>query len=78
LFSGILEELKKVKTKFGGLPGDGDMQGAAKALNRLQEVYRFNVTEFTRGNILGLQVLTLNLTGANPTIFEFTATTPAL
>jgi hypothetical protein len=54
-FSETLSDLKKVKTKFGGLPSDTDLQGAAKALNRLQEIYRLNVTQFSRGNILGLQ-----------------------
>ena len=53
--SETLSDLKKVKTKFGGLPSDTDLQGAAKALNRLQEIYRLNVTQFSRGNILGLQ-----------------------
>ncbi len=56
LLSETLAELKKVKTKFGGLPNDADLQGAAKALNRLQEIYKFNVTQFSRGNILGVQV----------------------
>ena len=55
LISGTISELKRVKTKFGGLPNDGDLQGAAKALNRLQEMYKFNVTQFSRGNILGIQ-----------------------
>ena len=53
--SETLSELKKVKSKYGGLPNDGDLQGAAKALNRLQEMYKFNVSQFSRGNILGVQ-----------------------
>lgn len=47
--------LSRVKNKYGGAPGDQDLQGAARALNRLQAVYRFNVTEFSRGNIMGYQ-----------------------
>ncbi len=54
-FPETLADLKKVKNRYGGLPTDSDLQGAAKALNRLQEIYKLNITEFSRGNILGLQ-----------------------
>lgn len=37
------------------MPLESDLQGAAKALNRLQNIYRFNVTEFSHGNIMGHQ-----------------------
>lgn len=32
--------LNRVKNRYGGLPGEEDLQGAARALNRLQTVYR--------------------------------------
>ena len=32
--------LNRVKRRYGGLPGEEDLQGAARALNRLQTVYR--------------------------------------
>ena len=50
-----LGEIRKIRTRYGGLPTEADLQGAAKALNRLQEIYRLNVTEFAHGNIFGLQ-----------------------
>ena len=50
-----LGELRKVRKKHGGMPTEADLQGAAKALNRLQEVYKLNTTEFVRGQIMGLQ-----------------------
>ena len=34
--------LSRVKNKYGGAPGDQDLQGAARALNRLQAVYRLH------------------------------------
>ena len=32
--------LNRVKYRYGGYPGEEDLQGAARALNRLQSVYR--------------------------------------
>ena len=32
--------LNRVKNRYGGTPGEEDLQGAARALNRLQAVYR--------------------------------------
>ena len=32
--------LSRVKSRYGGAPGEDDLQGAARALNRLQSVYR--------------------------------------
>ena len=32
--------LTRVKSRYGGAPGEDDLQGAARALNRLQSVYR--------------------------------------
>ena len=40
-----MSELKKVKSRYGGLPTDTDLQGAARALNRLQDIYKLNVTQ---------------------------------
>ncbi|XP_059092577.1 prolyl 4-hydroxylase subunit alpha-2-like [Tigriopus californicus] len=50
-----LQELRKVRNKHGGLPTEADLQGAAKALNRLQDMYKLNITDFARGRIFGLQ-----------------------
>ena len=33
-------DLKRVKRRYSGLPSEEDLQGAARALNRLQTVYR--------------------------------------
>ena len=35
--------LSRVKSRYGGAPGEDDLQGAARALNRLQSVYRLIV-----------------------------------
>ena len=35
-----LKALNRVKNSYGGGPTEGDLQGAARALNRLQSVYR--------------------------------------
>ena len=35
------------------MPNDGDLQGAASALNRLHSIYRFDIGEFIQGNIMG-------------------------
>ena len=32
--------LSRVKTRYGGGPDEGDLHGAARALNRLQSTYR--------------------------------------
>ena len=32
--------LSRVKSRHGGAPGEEDLQGAARALNRLQSTYR--------------------------------------
>ena len=50
-----MKELNRVKRKYGGMPEEKDLQGAAKALNRLHDIYRFNISEFSQGNIMGLQ-----------------------
>ena len=34
--------LSRVKNRYGGTPGEEDLQGAARALNRLQAVYRLH------------------------------------
>ena len=34
--------LNRVKYRYGGYPGEQDLQGAARALNRLQNVYRLD------------------------------------
>ena len=53
--SGTVLEVKRIARKFGGLPNESDLHGAAKALNRLQDIYRFNISEFSVGNIMGHQ-----------------------
>ena len=53
--SGTLDELRRVRNRHGGAPNEGDLVEAAKALNRLQEMYRFDVGDFVRGNIGGQQ-----------------------
>ncbi len=50
-----LADLKRIKHKFGGLPTDNDLQGAARALLRLEATYGLDLAEFSRGNILGHQ-----------------------
>ena len=54
-FSGTLNELGRVRNRHGGAPNEGDLVEAAKALNRLQEMYRLDVGDFVRGNIAGQQ-----------------------
>ena len=49
-----LSELKKLKHKHGGMPGDRDLTGAAKALIRLRSTYNIDLRQFSDGNILGL------------------------
>ncbi len=49
-----LSELKKLKHKFGGLPNDRDLTGAAKALIRLRSTYKIDLATFSQGNILGI------------------------
>ena len=34
--------LSRVKNRYGGAPGEEDLHGAARALNRLQAVYRLH------------------------------------
>ena len=53
--SGTLSELRRVRNRHGGAPNEGDLVEAAKALNRLQEMYRLDVGDFVRGNIAGQQ-----------------------
>ena len=51
--SATVKELNRMKRKFGAMPNDGDLQGAASALNRLHSIYRFDIGEFIQGNIMG-------------------------
>ena len=53
--AGTLSELGRVRIRHGGAPDEGDFVEAAKALNRLQEMYRLDVGDFVRGNIGGQQ-----------------------
>ena len=53
--AGTLSELGRVRNLHGGAPDEGDFVEAAKALNRLQEMYRLDVGDFVRGNIGGQQ-----------------------
>ena len=55
IFSETLTELNKLKHRFGGMPHDRDLQGAAKALIRLRSTYKFDLEHFSHGNIHGLQ-----------------------
>lgn len=54
-FPETLQDLRKIRNKHGGLPTEADLQGAAKALNRLQDMYKLNITDFARGRIFGMQ-----------------------
>ena len=54
-FSETLTDLNKLKHRFGGMPHDRDLQGAAKALIRLRSTYKFDLEHFSHGNIHGLQ-----------------------
>ena len=54
------QELNKVKRHYGGLPNEEDLQGAARALNRLQTVYRF--VHFIRFTQYGNRLLFLKCT----------------
>ena len=54
-FPETLSDLKRIKHKHGGLPTDTDLQGAARALLRLEATYGLNLVDFSRGNILGHQ-----------------------
>jgi len=49
-----LSELKKLKHKYGGMPTNNDLTGAAKALIRLRSTYNIDLQKFSTGNILGL------------------------
>ena len=51
----IIDEVRKLRNRYGGFPGDQDLHGAAKALKRLQKMYQLNVSDFTHGNIMGFQ-----------------------
>ena len=55
IFSETLTDLNKLKHRFGGMPHDRDLQGAAKALIRLRSTYKFDLEHFSHGNIHGLQ-----------------------
>ena len=44
-----------MRNRHGGAPNEGDLLEAAKALNRLQEMYRLDVGDFVRGKIAGQQ-----------------------
>jgi len=35
------------------MPTENDLQGAASALNRLHNIYRFDISDFIEGNIMG-------------------------
>lgn len=49
-------DLKRVKRRYGGLPKEEDLQGAARALNRLQTVYRYGFfSKFQNSFIIILQ-----------------------
>ena len=48
-----LSELKKLKHKYGGMPTNNDLTGAAKALIRLRSTYNLDLRRFSEGNILG-------------------------
>ena len=50
-----MSDIRKARHKHGIAPVQSDLQGAAKALNRLQDVYRLNTTEFAQGKIMGTQ-----------------------
>ena len=54
-FLETLTELNKLKHKFGGMPQDRALQAAAKALIRLRSTYKFDLNQFSQGNIHGLQ-----------------------
>ena len=57
-FSETLGDLRRLRSRFGSpssLPTETDLQGAAKAINRLQDMYRLNVSEFSQGKIAGMQ-----------------------
>jgi len=49
-----LSELKKLKHKYGGMPTNNDLTGAAKALVRLRSTYNLDLRQFSNGDILGL------------------------
>merc|ERR1719464_582140 len=49
-----LSELKKLKHKYGGMPTNNVLTGAAKALVRLRSTYNLDLRQFSNGNILGL------------------------
>jgi len=49
-----LSELKKLKHKYGGMPTNNDLTGAAKALIRLRSTYNLDLRRFSEGNILGM------------------------
>ncbi len=54
-FAATLNELRKIRNRFGGAPSEADLLEAAKSLNRLQEIYRLDVSEFADGKIMGQQ-----------------------
>lgn len=55
LLSEILNDIRKARHRHGGTPTDADLQGAAKALNRLQQIYKLDLNQFVKGNIMGVQ-----------------------
>ena len=48
---GTLARIKKLKGKHGKLPTEEDVKGAAKAHNKLQEVYKLDSSQLVIGNI---------------------------
>ena len=53
LYLATVKELNRIKRKFGAMPNDNDLQGAALALDRLHYIYNFDIGDFTQGNIMG-------------------------
>jgi len=48
---GTLTRMKKLRSRHGKLPTEEDLKGAAKAINKLQDVYNLDPTKLVTGNI---------------------------
>ena len=48
---GTLARMKKLKGRHGKLPTEEDLKGAAKAINKLQDVYKLDPSQLVMGNI---------------------------